>query len=66
MKTLTDGEFANFVRLSTSLQQHVELILGDYHPELVAGVNHEDDALALLKPKNIVNSNEKHESGSKC
>ena len=51
MKTLTEGKFANFVRLSTSLQQHVELVLGHHHPQLVARVHHEDDALTLLKPK---------------
>ena len=30
------------------LQQHVQLVLGHHHPELVAGVHDEDDALALL------------------
>ena len=39
---------------STSLQQHVELVLGDHHPQFVAGVHHEDDALALLRAAGLM------------
>ncbi len=30
------------------LQQHVQLVLGHHHAQLVAGVDDEDDSLALL------------------
>ena len=37
----------NIQRSDDHLQQHVQLILGHHHPQPVAGVHHEDDALAV-------------------
>ena len=41
----TDTRPSTFDTNGLHLKQHVQLVLGHHHPQPVAGVNHEDDAL---------------------
>ena len=47
------------------LQQHVQLVLGHHHPQPVAGVHHEDDALQGGHVKGD-EGEEEHVPGSLC
>ena len=46
-KTDTKPSASDINLVLQHLQQHVQLVLGHHHPQPVAGVHHEDDALAV-------------------